>query len=634
MADPLEPTPEDPVVDDLGADVSEVEEVEEESSGWALRYPPMLSMLAGLLIAVLVMPSALNLPQNNPTQTVEFAPVPPEDSDDPPPPEGNFDQLGLGSSEGIEGDGGPGGDGAGSTTSLPQAVAPPGNATTPPGLRCVEGRQTEDPLSPPCVAFFEGDNFGDTYQGVSGDEINFLVYVDGVINDLNGSRGSEVRPSRTYYDLVNDPPEPDEHVIVRVMRGWQQYFNTRYQTYGRFVHFYVYFSGSDRSPESRRADAADNFKRIEPFSVIVDAGFDGGGDAYLDSMLKRGVVNFGSFPGQSATFYSRFPKLLWGFLPSLEIQAEQYADVLCKKYIGDPNDPFPVDHSTTMNGDARKFGLVYTVDKGYPGLREFKDRVVERFEACGGTIAETATFPQAGFAVSSSQSPRYATDAMARFSAAGVTTIIWPGGLESNFSKAAANLRYYPEWILAGDGLLDAEFPNQVQDQTVWSNAVVVSNQSFSPEDPSRQLCFQAYRSIDPDAPRRDVDTYACDYYNSLRQMFIGIQVAGPRLGPTSIDKGFHAIPAVPSDNAQVPACFYLPNDYTCVKDVVLGDYDPAGREGSSAPACYKFAEGRRYLTSEIPGGNATAQMSPTDPCLGYDTSQQIDPGTPDPGDL
>ena len=628
MAEAQEPAIEDDVFD-------EGEQEDEAASRWALRYPPMLSMLAGLLIAVLVMPSALNLPQNNPTQTVEFAPVPPEDSDDPPPPNGNFDQLGLGSSSGIEGDGAGGGDGDGvaTTSTLPKPIIG-GQGQDPSNFRCVEGRQTEDPLSPPCVAFFEGDNFGATYQGVSGDEINFLVYVDGVINDLNGSRGSETRPSRTYYDLVNDPPEPDEHVIVRMMRGWQQYFNTRYQTYGRYVHFHVYFSGSDRSPESRRADAADNFKRIEPFSVIVDAGFDGGGDAYLDSMLKRGVLNFGSFPGQSAKFYQRFPKLLWGFLPSLEIQAEQYADVLCKKYIGDPANPFRVDHSPSFDDDPRKFGLVYTSDAGYPGLREFKDRVVERFEDCGGKISETATFPQAGYAVSSSQSPRYAVDAMAKFQQAGITTIIWPGGLETRFSNAAGQLKYYPEWILAGDGLLDAEFPNQVQDQAVWANAVVVSNQTFEPDDMTRKLCFQAYRSVDPNAPARDIDTQACPYYASLRQMFIGIQVAGPRLGPTSIDKGFHAIPAIPSDNAQVPACYYLPNDYTCIKDVVIGRYNPAGREGSSAPACYQFAEGRRYLTSEIPGGNATAQMTPADPCLGYDTGQQIDPGTPDPGDL
>ena len=40
-------------------------------------------------------------------------------------------------------------------------VAPANLVSTPP-LRCVNGHQTEDPLSPPCVASFSGDNGGAT----------------------------------------------------------------------------------------------------------------------------------------------------------------------------------------------------------------------------------------------------------------------------------------------------------------------------------------------------------------------------------------------------------------------------------------------------------------------------------------
>ena len=620
-------------IDDLPVDEAASEDDGEAEGGrsWALRYPPLFSILGGLLIAILVMPSALNLPQENPTQTVEFAPVPPED-DQPPAPEGNFDSLGLGSSSGIEGDGAGGGDGPGgdsTTTTLPPPILD-GVGENVSDKRCVAGRQTEDPLSPPCVAFFDGDNFGATYQGVTAEEINILLYTDGGIIYNGTSRGAETAPTRTYYDLIADPPKSDDHAIVRMMRGWQQYFNTRYQTYGRTVRFHIFFSGADRSAQSRRADAADNFKRVEPFAVIVDAAFDGGGDAYLDSMLKRGVLNFGSFNGQSARFYQRFPKLLWGFVPSLEIQAQQYADVLCRKYV-----PHRVDHSPQYMGDERKFGLVYTEDPGYDGLREFKDAVMQRFRECGGKIdpENIATFPKAGYSVDTTSGNSYAVDAMTRFRANGVTTIIWPGGLETRYTTTAGNMAYYPEFIIAGDGQLDAEFTNQTQDQNVMANAVVVSNQPFTPEDVTEQLCFQAYRTIDAQAPRQDVNAIACPFYNKLRQLFIGIQVAGPRLGPSSVDQGFHAIPAVPSNNAQVPACFYLPNDYTCIKDLVIARYDPAARQ-DTAPACWRFAQAKRYLGTDVPEGNATAQMTPNDPCLGYDTSQQQSIGAPDPGQL
>ena len=64
-----------------------------------------------LVLAIAVLPSALNLPQTNPTQTLEYAPVPPED-DDVPPPAGNLSSLGLGQSSGVAADA-EGGDGAG-----------------------------------------------------------------------------------------------------------------------------------------------------------------------------------------------------------------------------------------------------------------------------------------------------------------------------------------------------------------------------------------------------------------------------------------------------------------------------------------------------------------------------------------
>src|SRR5687768_2178126 len=51
--------------------------------------------------------------------------------------------------------------------------------------RCVGDppRQSEDPLAPPCVPFFEGDNYGDTAQGVTREEITVVVYVDDVCTD-------------------------------------------------------------------------------------------------------------------------------------------------------------------------------------------------------------------------------------------------------------------------------------------------------------------------------------------------------------------------------------------------------------------------------------------------------------------
>jgi hypothetical protein len=69
-----------------------------------------------------------------------------------------------------------GGEGEGAP---PLPPLPGGKGVNPSNKRCVGNppRQTEDPTSPPCVAFFDGDNFGSTYQGVTGEEIRVLIYV-------------------------------------------------------------------------------------------------------------------------------------------------------------------------------------------------------------------------------------------------------------------------------------------------------------------------------------------------------------------------------------------------------------------------------------------------------------------------
>lgn len=614
--------------------VEDKTERESRRAQWARQYPPLLSIVAALLIAFFVLPSSLNLPQTNPTQTLEYAPVPPDKKDDSTPPQGNLSSLGLAGSASLEGDGAQGG-------KLP--ALPLGIKKNPSNYRCVGNppRQTEDPLSPPCVAYFQGDNFGSTYQGVTGDEVKLVLYYDGNVGTVGTSRGTETCPGNTLVDLVNDPPKQDECHVIRMARLWQYYFNNRYQTYGRYGHFFVYFGAnlSSTTPETRRADAAEVYRRVQPFATLDFSSFSGGGDAFIDTLAKRGVLNFGSFIGQDAEFFEKYPKLIWGFPPSLEIQADQYSAVLCKKYVNRP-----VDHSDQFMGKPRKYGLVYTTDPGFDTLRRFKDRVMQKFQACGGTLAtQPRTFPKAGYAIDTETSNRYAIEAMQAFQQAGVTTVIWPGGMETNFSKAAANLNYHPEWVVSGDGETDNQFAQQGyrgshgQDQTVWANAAVVSYQPQLPTDEKTRVCYQALRTVDPNVPQQDALRTGCDTYDNLRQLFIGIQVAGPRLGPTSIDRGFHAIPPKASDSLQIPACYYDPGDYTCIKDFVIGRWDPQGNAANDQrePGCYRIVGARRILLAQVEDGNPMDGYNPaSDPCLGFGTTLQQNIGPPDPNDL
>ena len=594
-------------------------------SDWQRKYPPMITMVVALIIALTVLPSSLNVQQPNPSQTLEYAPVPPED-EEPPPPQGNFANLGLGSSDGLS-----------APTSLPPVTAPPAGTANPTTKRCVGNppRQTEDPLSPPCVAFFEGDNFGETYQGVTAEEIRLVYYIDGNIQDLGCSGGTCPRPNNVIYDLF-EPANPDDaenadskHPIVTGLRAWQRYFNERFQTYGRTVHFYVAFgpSGAEISPEQRRADAAQIYAATRPFAIISDANDNQ--DAFLQAMAQKGVLNFGALFGRPKEFYETYPKLIWGYQPSIEQQSEQYASYICQKV-----QPFPAalngNSDTVAGGDAGKprvYGVIQTSDEAYDNLLQFARVVKEKIASCGVEITATGQFPRCCYAKDNSITHEYANVQMADFQQKGVTTVLWLGGAEGYYGPAADALGYQPEWIVLGDSQIDGNNPVRLMTaNNTWDGrGIVVTPQTFEPAI-AQQLCYQAYREVDQDLPEPDVPI-VCPFYENLFQFFVGVQVAGPRLGPTSIDKGFHAIPAVRSEDPRVPACFYLPNDYTCVKDAQVEIWDASGSApGDSRPGCWRSIEGgKRYLPNEWPAGNIDAQLRGDEPCNGYNAGVLID---------
>ena len=220
---------------------------------------------------------------------------------------------------------------------------------------------------------------------------------------------------------------------------------------------------------------------------------------------------------------------------------------------------------------------------------------------------------------------------MADMQASGVNTILWPGGLDTAMTRGAKSIGYFPEWLVAGDRSLEGESNALFQDQDVWQNAWAMTNLTLTTDEVTG-VCYQAFKEADPQADRTEASV-ACELYPYLRQLFIGIQVAGPRLSPKSMDDGFHAIPKVLSDDPTVPACFYEPGDYTCVKDAMVVKYERAGNGGQG---CYKTVErGKRYFAGAWPQGNVDAQYdSEADPCNDYSPSFQQNPGTPEPENI
>jgi hypothetical protein len=597
---------------------------------WARRYPPLLTLLAALAIAVIVLPSALNQPQANPSTTLELAPVPP--TNDKTPPIGNLNQLGLGQSSSLNAGGALGGDN-GLLPPIDNGNGPNGGGRNAKTKRCVgkPSRQTEDPLAPPCVAFFpdNADNGGATYQGVTKDAINIVFYEDGASVYTPTARGNDNTPTSQLIDL-NDPPKQGEIGQITTRRFWQKYFNDRYQLYGRNAHFYIYYGSGSSTPEARQADAAQAFAQInKPFATISHTALTGGADDFLTFMAQRGVLNFGSLTGRAEDFFNRYPKLIWGYPPAVEFMGRNYVDFVCKT-LGPYKTSF--GGAGTGPGQPRKYGVIATKDTTYPNLVGLKKAIESGLKGCGITIADEALYPKNNFYTDTQSPPTYASTAMARFKNEGITTILWAGGVEEKYSAAAANANYHPEIVTLGDGYMEANGYGQAQNRQVWANAwTVTPTVKIAPLD--EQICYQAYRSVDPDAADSDVANFACEDYDNLRQLFTGIQVAGPKLGPFSIDKGFHAIPSVESPDPRLPACYYEPGDYTCVKDMQAEYWDNNGlAPGATAPGCWKEAlGGKRYRAGTWPATPILTLKNASDPCNIYDATQNINNKPPDP---
>jgi hypothetical protein len=603
---------------------------------WTRGYPPLILLALAVLAVVIVLPSSLNLPQSNPTTVLEYAPVPPSD-ENPPPQQGNVSSLGLPSSKTL-------------ALSAPPPP-PPGNLIQgiggrPNQKRCVGNppRQTEDPASPPCVPYFEGNNFGATYQGVSKNEITVLVYYDNGGYGLTGQLETTPAPG-TYVDidkprLPNCPPDqgqggstdPNEcdHLLVRVLKGFSRYFNTRFQTYDRHVHYWAYFaSQSGVSAASRRGDAVANVERLKPFAVIDAATFGGFNEEYDTAIAQQGVLIFSSQQGSlpNAAYRKNAP-LSWGFYPDIEHWASLYSSYVCQKVA-----PYPVRRfaggSGPPNGSKRKFGFWSTTDPAFPPLRLFVDTVKNQMQKQCGVTGIDATHALNGFAVDNQDTGTDAANAAAKFQTNDVTTVLYLGSTEGKLSEAFDAIKYYPEIVIAGNLNNDNNFNGQVQAQAAWANAwamtfhVRIAGLQQSPG-------YRAYKEGDPSGDD-NAGTWARDEYRDNFMLFQGVQVAGPRLTPQSMDQGFHAIPEHASKDPFSPALFFDPGDYTSLKDGAEEWWDPQGQSPpggtpSRRPGCFRMArEGKRFIAGHWPKGDDVFQNR-ADPCTGYGGSIQLRP--------
>lgn len=527
---------------------------------------------------------------------------------------------------------------------LTASDASPVNAAPTKSFQCVNGHQTADPLSPPCNTSLETSNAGATYQGVTSDEIRIVVVAYGNYTYPCGKTDAPcpAKPRDAPYNQLfdMDQPQPDTLMFARATKDYATYFNSRFQTFGRHVHLYLYFFNPDSyyQKEASKNIAQTVVDETHPFAVILQTPQYSN---YLaEELARRGVPTFTDLwlPSESESYYEQYPGRLIGYWPTIERSADLYASYVCQKVA--PN-PVVMSGNPGDNGRPRKFGLIYGTFHNYPVPKQYADAVAKRLRACGVDF-EQGSFAASGCASADlTHTPTADALVLSRFKAQGVTTILWPTCISATIAVAAEALGYLPEWVLLGDYSFEANGPISAGGLSVLFDGHSVVVTPATREVPLHQKrCYKSLVEVDPAVGDYDA-FWMCRSYERFRQLFSAIQLAGPSLGPASMHRGLLSAPTSASPDPLTPACDYAAGKGACVVDAMVMYWDNhKGTAYNQSPTflsalllnpqpqkqgCWRVLDnGARTLPGQWSKGNVFDTRSADDPCNDNDNDVQL----------
>jgi hypothetical protein len=540
----------------------------------ARRLLPVAYLAVSIVAAVLILPSALRPP---PDPTTESGAISPD-----APPDLNSDVQLLQSVQQASG-GGAGATAGGIPTTLPPAPAvAPAVTTTRPAPKAGTGycfgrppRQIQSVYAGPCKPGFSGPNGGSTSKNVFGNEIRL-----GFTNLGAPAKGR-----------VPDEPTPNETPFTRTYRVLAQYFNQRYETYGRRVVFY-----GDGDPASASdADAQSHATMLADDPAFQLFGIYSATQNVCEKFVQFGLVSTCD-PLAHQEYVANRPGL-FSFTMDLNEMLDLGAEYACKA-LKDRVARFGGPDVTTK---SRKFGFAtYRNTQGGVAAKDFADAFDRE---CGGSVDVVE--------MSSQVDPNNAAAAIARFRTEGVTTVIFSNVLPNVVAlmNAATASGFTPEWVMLGNYGLDYNTIAQGLPKEQAAHLFGLTGQEW-PQTPQTTECYQAYRSIDPD---NEADGNTCFIaWPLLVTFFNGIQGAGPNLTPASYQKALFEIGHRYSQTPWVIGGGFGPDDYSYADSVAEVWYDASAVDpGFGAPGAYRFThDGARSKRGQLTGDDSQIQRS------------------------
>ena len=441
-----------------------------------------------------------------------------------------------------------------------------------------------DPYSPPCVAWAGGNNGGATAKGVTKDKV--LVSFR-VLNE----KGFQQTLAELAGARLSDTPQ----TIQNTISAFAEYFNQRFEFYGRNIEVAFYPGQGSNTNEllgkGRDKAEADAVRVAEQIGSFADLSATS--EPYADALADRGVIGFGT-PYLSREWHEQRAPFAWSLATDGTRVSELAAEYGNKRLHGKP----AVHADGALKGKPRKFATIAPENSWYQESVNNARRITQE---AGNDPGENVKY-QLDLSTMSSQ----ANNIIPKLKNAGVTSIVCGCDpvLPVFLSGVANREQYYPEFLIAGTALTDADIVGQLWEPAFAKNAFGISSlEPFVP--PTETIAYEAFKTVRPDEePAFSVDLI----YYQMYMLAIGIQGAGPELTPQSLSDGMFNYP---EKVGPVGLWKFGPGDRTAANDVreiyfdinAISPYN--GKKGA-----YIGTTKERWQGGQIPSGDPAVPVS------------------------
>ncbi|HEY4332336.1 MAG TPA: hypothetical protein VGM78_07195 [Ilumatobacteraceae bacterium] len=436
-----------------------------------------------------------------------------------------------------------------------------------------------------CYAPFTGDNGGATAQGVTADTITIALY-EGIPND----------PIISYItDAIKDNDTNAQ--VTDTVQGISNYFEAYYETYGRKVKIVpVVATGGAADDTAARADAVHIAEDIKPFMVWGGPVLT---NAFADELAAHNVMCISCTPSQPPDWMAQRDPNVWAITMGAEQGQQEVLEYIKQQLIG---------KNATHAGDQfvnspRKFGYLY-IDSSDTS-KQLADAFTKTMSDNGAPLAQVVPYT-----LDPASIQQTATQAIAKFKAAGVTSIVFTGDPVSprDFTAEATAQGYFPEWIIGNTTLVDTDAFARTYDQKQWAHAFGFTT-TAARLDPSISGYWSLYKwfnGVDPPAK----DSIAVVAPNPA-VFFAVLQGVGPNLTHDTWKQALFNGAPTPNAISQPSLSWGSHNiwqgvDYDGIDDGTLIWWNPSAtgpdeirKQGTGM---YEFVDGgKRYLPGTFP---------------------------------